>query len=368
MKFIIYRWKKNFKRILIIVIGMIIGTLAISLGFSFFEDALSFSNEITNGNSKVKEAITFHPQTDNKDEIITMLDIILNDLNKEYQVSVGSTLYPIDKNASLSDAPSIVPILYNKKINWRPNLIYGRHLTIDESLSDEKITVIGYDIYKYYFKDKEFNNNMTLNIFGEDYYIVGVVGRTKRYAPQNAEIQIPYKNYFNFFIDEGNAEEIPISLLGNIEFNLSECSYEGLTSHDKVIYTNDIRVPVKLIFIIGILLLITTSVNESNLFSLWIISRKKEIAIKKALGATNLNIIIEMLKETILLSLISIMISLLLQYIIQTKLNSILMNYELRITTINFIVAVCLSIVIALSTTLIPIKIILSTNACNELK
>ena len=320
------------------------------------------------GDSKVSETLVYKPSTNSTKQSMDVLNDIGLYLNNKYEVSIGSIVYPIDRNASLSDAPSITPLIYNNTVKWRPNLIYGRYMSIDESLTDQKIAVIGYEIYKQLFSDEKFNSNMEIDIFGEKYKVIGVIGRSKRYTPQNYQIQIPYKNYFSIYKEEPDTNNIPIFIKGNDEFYLQNVNYTELTLIDKPIYKNDIRIPLKLVILIGILILFTTIINESNLFSSWLLSRKKEIAIKKALGATNTMILIETLLDTILLSIISIVLALIIQCLICSNLNNILYNYELKVTLFNFIVSVGIALFIALITTLIPYKIILSTDPSNELK
>lgn len=361
-------WKKNHKKIVVIITGITLGILAISIGLSFFQDALEFSKEMSGGDSEVSETLVYKPSTNNTKQSFNLLNDIAMFLNNNYEVSIGSILYPIDRNASLSDAPSIVPILYNKDIKWKPNLIYGRYMSTDESLTDQKIAVVGYEIYKQLFNDEKFNSDMKINIFGQNYHIIGVVGRTKRYTPQNYQIQIPYKNYFSMYEEEPDPSSIPIFIKGFDEFNLQNINYDELTLINKPVYKNDIRIPLKLVILIGALILFTTIINESNLFSSWLLSRKKEIAIKKALGATNTMILVETLLDTLLLSAISTILSLIIQCLICNKLNSILYNYELKVTLFNFIVSVGIAIFIALITTLIPYRIILFTDPSNELK
>lgn len=343
--------------------GSILGILAISIGLSFFEDSLNFSKEMSGGDSSVSETLLYKSETN-----MDSLDSILKTLNEDYKVSVGSITYPIDRNMPLSDAPSIHPVLYNEKVTWKPNLIYGRYLTLDESLSNDKIAVIGYKIFTTLFPNQDFNTNLKINIYGEDYSIIGVVGRTKRYAPQNFEIEIPYKNYFNMYTEEPDITSIPVFISGNTPLSIDNLNSTEVTLLNKPDYTNDIRVPIKLVFVLGILILITTIINESNLFSFWMQSRRKEIAIKKALGATNISIIKDIFIETILLSIISVCIALIFQNLICLKLNDILANYELHITFINLIISICLSLLISIFATIIPASIVISTDTVQELK
>ena len=123
-----------------------------------------------------------------------------------------------------------------------------------------------------------------------------------------------------------------------------------------------------LIILIGLLLLLVTIINESNLFSLWILNRKKEFAIKKSLGSTNWLIIKDVLFEMILLSILVAFVALILQFFIQIELNQILYKYELKITLLNFIVSIIVSLIVALITSIVPTKLIISINPCNELK
>ncbi|EJT5915552.1 TPA: FtsX-like permease family protein [Clostridium perfringens] len=365
MGIILKRWKKNHIKVFIIFLGMLLGILAISIGLSFLEDAYNFSTELNGGNSKVKETLLYKNQEINEKNFTQDLENIVKELNKHYEVSLGSVIYPIDRNASLSDAPSIKPVLYNKNIKWRPNVIYGRNLTLEESLSDEKVAVIGYEIFKNKFKNKEFENNLTIDIYGETYKVIGVIGRTKRYSPQNFLIEIPYKNYFQIYKEEPDIQNIPIYISGNKDFNYYN---NKLTLLNKPKYINNIKMPLKLIILIGLLLLLVTIINESNLFSLWILNRKKEFAIKKSLGSTNWLIIKDVLFEMILLSILVAFVALILQFFIQIELNQILYKYELKITLLNFIVSIIVSLIVALITSIVPTKLIISINPCNELK
>ena len=323
--------------------------------------------ELAGGNSKVNESLIYKIPYGRNDDYMKDMDILLEKLNKEYSVTIGSVMYPIDRNAPISDAPSICPVMLNSNDSWRPNIINGRYLTKEESLSNKKIAVIGNTIYKTLFKDRKFSQDMKINIYETEYEVVGVIGRTKRYSPQNAQIVIPYENYFSLNKEDADPSNILINISGAEPLDTSSID-ENLDKVNKPVYINDIKIPLKLILVVGILLLVVTILNEGNMFTLWIINRKKEISIKKALGATNLIIIISTVVESIIISLISSIISLAIQYFIDIKLNSILMDYELRITWLNYIVAISISIVIAIISSLIPSKLILSIDPVEELR
>ena len=366
MNSIFKRWKKNYIRISIIIIGITLGILSISIGLSFFEDGINFSKEMSCGDSKVSESLIY--SRGSNDDIAIELNNLALDLNKSYQVSIGSITYPIDKNTPLSDCPSIVPTIYNENVKWKPNLIYGRYMSTEESLTDKKVAVIGYEVYKYLFKDQEFSPDMKLNIYGNEYSILGVVGRTKRYTPQNFQIEIPYKNYFSFYEEEPDLDNILVEVKGENSLDLEYLEDNNLRLINKPVYENDIKVPLKLVMLIGGLILIVTIINESNLFSFWLLSIRKEIAIKKALGATNMMIIFDIFKEILTLSIVSIILALTSQYIICQKLSLMLSKYELSITFMNLLISIILAITISIFSSIIPYKIIFSTNPCDELK
>ncbi len=366
MNSVFKRWRRNYIRISIIIIGITLGILSISIGLSFFEDGVNFSKEMSCGDSKVNESLIYSRGSNN--DISMELNNIALDLNKSYQVSIGSITYPIDKKVPLSDCPSIVPIIYNENVKWKPNLIYGRHMSIEESLTDKKVAVIGYEVYKYLFNDQEFSSDMKLNIYGNEYSILGVIGRRKRYTPQNFQIEIPYKNYFSLYDEEPDLDNIPIEIKGKSDLNLEYLDGNNLRLINKPVYENDIKVPLKLVMLIGGLILIVTIINESNLFSFWLLSIRKEVAIKKAIGATNMMIIFDIFKEILILSIVSIILALTFQYIICQKLSVILSKYELNITFMNLLVSIVLAITISIFSSIIPYKIIFSTNPCDELK
>ena len=366
MNSVLKRWRKNYIRISIIIIGITLGILSISIGLSFFEDGINFSKEMSSGDSKVNESLIY--SRGNNEDISMVLNNIALDLNKNYQVSIGSITYPMDRNVPLSDCPSIVPVIYSKTIKWKPNLIYGRYMSMEESLTDKKVAVIGYEVYKYFFKDQEFSSDMKLDIYGVEYSILGVVGRTKRYTPQNFQIEIPYKNYFSFYEEEPDLDNIPITVRGENDLDLEYLKENNLRLISKPVYENDVKIPLKLVMLIGGLILIVTIINESNLFSFWLLSIRKEIAIKKALGATNMMIIFDIFKEILTLSVVSIILALIFQYIICQKLSVMLSQYELNITFMNLLISIVLAITISIFSSIIPYKIIFSTNPCVELK
>lgn len=368
MSSILKRWKKDFKSVFIIYIGMLIGILAISIGFSFFYDASNFTKELTNGSYKVNKNIIYSTPSKNIINFQDELNKIVLSLNDSYEVSIGSIVYPINRDIPLSDMPSIIPTMYNENIEWRPNIIYGRLLTLEESLSNEKTAVIGYELYKNLFPNTSFNADLEIDLYGTTYKIIGVIGRTKRYSPQNNQIIIPYKNYFDFYIEEPDLNQILIYIKGHQELINFDSNFSNLNLVDSPIYINDIRIPLKLIFVIGILLLLTTIINQSNLFSFWINNRKKELLVKKILGATNFSIVMDILKEIIFISITSTFLALCLQYFIQLKLNPLLSDYELKVTLLNFNIALLVSIIVSIISSIIPIRLILSMDITEELK
>lgn len=367
MNTILKKWRKNSIKVLIIIIGLTLGILAISIGISFINEALAFSEEISNGNSKISETLMYHCNGKNIEKLPETLENLMINLNRNYQVTIGSVSYPL-QDKSLTEPPSIIPIIYNKDVNWRPNLVYGRYLTLEESKSNKNVALVGYKIFDILYKNKKLSSDMKINIFGQPYSIVGVIGRTKRYAPQSYEIEIPYKKYSSFYKEEPDINNIPIFIYGNKNFNLNEYNCKQLSIISKPDYVNDIKIPLKLVIIVGLLILITTIINENNLFSLWILKSRKDISIKKALGATNFIIILQVLFEALLLSFISIAFALIIQFFVLMKLNSILTNYELSINYANFIVSILMACLISVLSVLIPCKFIISTNPLKELK
>ena len=214
-------------------------------------------------------------------------------------------------------------IYFNKNIKNIPTILKGRFFKVSDFNKNKKYVVIG----------ETFKEN-TIKIHGNDYYcingekykVIGIMGNTKRESSYSYSVFYNLDGYLNspsnkinlkYFIDASNSETYK-SMKNNLskDFNVQNMTKSSMMGEDY--FMEDVKSSMEIIFKIVIVFILSAALVTEY----WIKNRKKEIGIKRALGATRIRISLEIIGELISLSFISYIIgylSYLLFYLIKDK-------------------------------------------------
>ncbi|MGN0143687.1 MAG: ABC transporter permease [Clostridium sp.] len=253
---------------------------------------------------------------------------------------------------------------FKNKPSWRYPILEGRDYSGQEVIDGEKVVLIGKKLQQYIYED---NGVEKIKIEDEEYVVTGIVGRENKDSPWDEEIFMSIKAVPNMKKIRFNGEKmISILLKNNNNEPMEDCNMlekkikntEGLFQVKELDTRNDILVSnfsdnAKLrkmtlrIYIFAI-------INMMNISIYWIEERRREIGIRKAFGIDNVHIAYMLFFEIFSLCLISSVIGLGVQFIINCILGKI-SNYVLELTLCNIISGLATSFITALFTVLIPI-------------
>lgn len=409
-KEIIRQWKKHFWGTTLLLVGYLIGILFLSLGVSIAQESRENALISTSGdpnNSYVISVDTFEDSVLTFDNITPILDKIST--NVEVQVL---NLDNIKLKENLDVKPSLVPLIYHQKPEWLPPILYGRYFTSDETLGDNHIAIIGKELYNRLCSNG-LTKNSSITIDDTIYNVIGVIGKENRltqfdytiYVPlraipndikstighqdtklNNSNVQIPVSNDSEsldqiapkqiysltmFLRKNGNT---PNDDVENLKIELGKINPKASINYSKVILpegnTEQFRNSVILTIIISGAILLVTIINVMNLSIFWILDRRREIVIKKVLGAVDKLIIKPILIESIFIAILACLIAILLHFsiIILAKSKLVGLEIALNISWLNLIVAFSVSIFCGIATSIPSIRMALNMNPVEILK
>ncbi|MGL5038223.1 MAG: ABC transporter permease [Aeromonas sp.] len=358
---------KFFKDNISIIGGFLAGILSISIGISIFNDSAEYSKELNFGNYKYENAIMI---TYDYKELTIENEIknIISESGKDSTIIYGSTILKINDEV-LTDRGMIMPIAYSS--GWLPNIIYGRHLTYEETISDEKVAVVGIDVFRS-LGLTNLDKDSRIIINDTEFKIIGVMGRSKRFIELNKQIFIPFRNFSQANKYDQSKVLLTYSNIENSNKILNELkqidnlTIEEIKPNEKLIST--IELSYKLIVILGILILISASVNMSSVCTLKFYKRRKEFAIRKAIGSTDKMIAYIIFKDIFLSILLACIGAFLFQIVFMNSIEGFLVNMELNFTKENILIGMALTFFLSVTSAWIPIKKSLRVDISEEIK
>lgn len=262
---------------------------------------------------------------------------------------------------------------------WHYPLAEGRYYTADEIAAGEKVALIGKAYKEYVYKE---NGKEYIDIENEQYEVLGVVGLGEQASlwdsrvfmpatslPNKVKQQIFSGGPVNFVIYNygGNLllDENQISSNAFYLFQESEVTYIGqLETEDTV---SALATSGDMIFIIAIVGYFVSLVYAINIVVFWMEKRKKEIAVRKALGYKNRDIVGLLMAEMIGLSAISSLVAVVVQGVMKMFMNSI-GGYTLQIYVSNIVVGLAMVLLTSVITSLMPVRKILKIQPVEAIK
>ncbi len=203
-------------------------------------------------------------------------------------------------------------------------ILQGRFLhQLDESES-RKVVIIGKDVHQELFKGKQVAGER-MTIGGVQFKIIGVFKRGES-RWNNRKCYIPIQTYHKLFsrnnrIDEflmstgelavGETVEVEDQLLASFKarHKVHPEDQNGIYSDNANVNNKeftDVLLGIKLfVLVIGLMTLVSGIIGISNIMSIVVKERTKELGIRKALGATPVKIIGLILQESLLITVLS---------------------------------------------------------------
>ncbi|MGG0153384.1 ABC transporter permease [Bacillus mycoides] len=283
------------------------------------------------------------------------------------------------KNASVitNDIDSEIPDLghvtmiglMNNK-GWSPPLIKGSSIELD----DENSVIIGKRIYK----DAE-----TIQLLSREYTVKGVSGTYTGYEyddkifvalnnmPDEVKRRIQNENIFQMIVRSNENPEKEIGTFiqrvkqNNKDINIKVINekenYENEKNSGQAL-TEQLSLPYRLLFI--------ALINCMIVSYFWIYTKRKSISLRKALGASNLNLFVFIFSQLFICAITAAVCAICIQWILSTLGTSIIhsIGFSISLDFFHIVMSALISLSISFITAIIPFIQILKIEPAKALK
>ncbi len=358
-EYVINQWKSKKLTVALIMLGFFIGNLVLSVGISMSVETMKQTYDENSGVPESQLEIELRCEDSVRAEsvldlcerigkigelqIVSFQTVELNEYGKSYQV---------------------VPVIFEKEEEWHIPMIAGEYFTVQQIQDEARWMIAGQSIAKEH--GIEVGDVIQLN--GQEYHVAGICGRENRgtkwddiiYAPMGdvAETCKEYfeENWIGAVLKSG--KDVMISKFGELEREAKEhgieLTYCELLTDGEDSFWNSIIITViatVLVFTIAIL-------NITNLMIYWMLERKKDLAILKALGAHNRYLTGCLVAEIVAMTLLSACLAIAVQLVVTGLCGEVLEKNEIycNVTYVNFILSFVITVVCGVIAAVIPAR------------
>lgn len=362
-KYIFKQWQKRKVTFFLIVFGFFIGSIVVSIGISNCCEVFQQIQDRRMG-SPDKQLLCdiVSEDTVNLDGISKMM----NGFSEYGEVQILNINDSVFDNDSKKYA--VVPVKLKNKLVWHIPIIEGNYFDVKSIKSGRKEVIIGKSIAK----AKNIACGDVISITGDSYKVIGISGRENRETSWEHAVYVLYDQYYKR-LDQLNAKQYSLWIsCGKKEILDDQVKYLEIFNDDVVISFHNCDEPerssfdnsIKIAVISSVLVFLVAIINIVQLLLYWVVDRKRDFGIMKALGAGKKYIIFSMVSETLLLALIGSLFAILLQWIIGNVFSSQIssLGITMRVNMISFVSSCAITMVFGLTAVIAPIKKALSTD------
>ncbi|MGL6184387.1 MAG: ABC transporter permease [Clostridium chrysemydis] len=329
--------KSILKRKLTILFFILAYTSAI-LTFSIGNSALtSEKNKMKLFNKNNNKIISFVSENPNKNFKLNSTDFL--NILKEYKISIVLSSF-IGING---DMVEIVTELKSEGLSIKPDMKEGTYFSNLDFSSDEPIAVISSTLES---EDNKYilSPNIKLTTIGSTYE------RAKK-------VIVPNKVFFDFFeidniampnitcVINGEEKEVTAAI-NKIKENIKKLD-DTIEVKVNPYVLKDVNYEASNLQTTSLLLILITIINSISISSLWIEDRKKEIVLRKVVGAKDIDIFKIFLGELVIVSIISTILAFIIQGILAFITNGYLYSLNIKLNWISAVSSFLLAIVVA---------------------
>lgn len=367
-KSLLSEWKKNKFSLVLMILGYIIGLSVLALGINMVQENKKNYEYSVSGNPE--HYGTLYIRGDKLPTYTEIVDIV-EKFSKSNEVQFGFSGAIID---GVKGEKTVIPTMFQELPEFTPPLLKGRYFTSDEVNSNNFLVVIGKEVYEQ-VKSSMINNFIKIN--GSSYKVIGVLGRSKTGSQWDSAVYLPLyalpqslqsikQESYNIFLRSNNRD--PSGHLEDLKSKLYELNTSLKININKDIVSSeknkDIWNNAAFISLLSGVILFVSCINVINLSMYWILDRKGEIGIRKAVGASNLSIASLIILEMLAISLVSSLITLVLLYVLG-QLNNYF-NYSISLFNCSLLVSI--SLFCGLITSIFPVKSAIKIQAIEIIK
>ncbi len=359
VKYIINQWKSKRVTVALIITGFLVASIVLSFGISICRHNFEYAYQQFSGDpqkqmeitiqSKENAGISIHLLEQIKSfgelQLLNCGNVLLDDYKVEYQ---------------------IVPIWFEKSIAWHVPILNGRYFEEKELEPTKKEIVIGREIAKQH----NVSTGDTLKINMQDFVVIGICGLNERETQWDSVIYVTVPDFTINNIDYILSIENLFAVIKSGKQEFLDSSEEIMQVAEK--YNNTIRFQgfeeeidygiIRNSIVITVLssgiIFIIAMVNITNLMIYWIMERRKEFGIIKAIGGTNRYIVKCIIFEIVIMTIISAFLAIILQSCFSWLFEDILVSNGIyvKVTYVNYLISIIVAMLCGIVAAIIPAK------------
>lgn len=335
---------KNRKLNLITIFFGIAYTLIIfsfSVGFSIVENQKLITEK---NNPNTNKIIVI------KSNQIKLENII--DLVKDEVITLNAQ---VDINLNKSESFKFTTNFINKRENLEDEIKIGENFKKDDYINQDNVAIFSslmrLQDNKFKFSYADINGN----IQEQQLISKGITYNTESKVLVNNNVFMNYITNCGLLASDiklkVNADKEDLEKIQNkLSLNLKK-----IDSSSVIEFINDFQDNNEesgILFKITFSILLIILLNSINITGLWVQKRKREIGIRKAVGATNTDLVKLLFKELLTIAIFSLFLVLIIQFILIKLDFFIIFNLQVKIYFKNFIYSLLLAIMVSVLTSL----------------
>ncbi|KXY99210.1 ABC transporter permease, partial [Bacillus cereus] len=254
--------------------------------------------------------------------------------------------------------------------NWSPPLLKGSQMGQDEKNS----VIVGKKIYK----DME-----TIKLFNKEYIVKGVAGENTGYEynikiyvslndmPDEVKQMIQKDNTFQMIVrsNENPKEEIE-TFIQHMKQNNKDINAKVISEKENYEKEKNTSKAVKELLSFPFRLFCIAFITSIIVSYYWIYTKKKSLSLRKALGASNVNLFIFIFSQLFLCAIAASTCAICIQWIFSTLSENIVefTSYSISLQSTHIVMCVFFSLTIAFILSVIPFVYVLKSEPAKALK
>ena len=345
--YVIKQWKEKKITVMLLILGFLVGNLVLSVGTSVAVENVKMLEDQTSGNPDQQLEISVNQEEGaalKKEDWLAYCDKLT-----EYGEVQLLSLEPVSTSGK-EQTCTIVPVNFKQEESWHVPLLQGRYFHESEIQDTKGQIILGKNIAE----KNQVETGSNFRIGDHTYEVIGICGR------ENRPTHLILKNGKSRFLEDFEKQKEQLQEQGMI------LAYQEIQGVEKDSVGNSILLTIiasGLVFLIAI-------INLSNLMIYWMMERKKDLAVFKAMGAGNHYIVKNILAEVMAMIFISAVIAILIQWGINRWAGSWLAENDIYTTigTANVIAGLACTALCGVLAALVPAKFAMRVETAECLK
>jgi putative ABC transport system permease protein len=336
---------------LFLILGFVVGILVLSFGISYV-NGMRYKGMDASVNKRDQESfwISYKKLSD--------ISNLMEDLQEEVDINISNKLWERERKIEIIGTYFINEPLYNLNVK-------GRFISNIECKSNKNIVVIDEKLSSMCY---ERENKRYINI---DRMELEVVGEFKGSKDTNKRIYIPFDLFLEKYKDKATSDFSFIVFKTNInKEEIKNIIQNFIGEHGILVFNEDsFKLSDSILFYYSVIILLVCCINIINFSCFWIRDRKREISLRKTVGAQNMHIWFLVFKDVLSITLIALIISILIQSIFTYAINRVeFLNLPISLSIDNLLYSSLFCVLLAFISTIPSYLIAIKTQPAVVLK